>query len=306
MKHFDTGQALRQQSVAFDPAAFAVEVDRLIARCNARSGSSRGVQILAAPRATPVLILGMPRSGTTLVEQIISSHPQKPAPGDELHFWNKRASRDWHRPGADQGTDLGSARGERRFLEQCCRKTISVSCARSAPSATRVTDKMPFNFLWAGLIHRGLSARNHHPLPPQCRRHGGVDPSDSLPSLALRFRPEATELVALYFRSYQRLIASLAKPTAGGQIDRSGLRGVDPHTRARDSAHAWRPAAFAWHEACLRPESNPRAVRTPSKWQTRQPIYRNSVARWRRYEPWLGPLSRAHRRPGPSLDAKLE
>ena len=47
---------------------------------------------------------------------------------------------------------------------------------------------------------------------------------------------------------------------------------------------------LAWHDACLRPESNPRAVRTPSKWQARQPIYRNSVARWRRYEPWLGPL----------------
>jgi hypothetical protein len=40
----------------------------------------------------------------------------------------------------------------------------------------------------------------------------------------------------------------------------------------------------------LRPESNPRAVNTPSKWQARQPIYRSSVARWRRYEPWLGPL----------------
>ena len=48
---------------------------------------------------------------------------------------------------------------------------------------------------------------------------------------------------------------------------------------------------LAWHDACLRPESNPRAVRTPSKWQARQPIYRNSVARWRRYKPWLGPLS---------------
>jgi tetratricopeptide (TPR) repeat protein len=47
---------------------------------------------------------------------------------------------------------------------------------------------------------------------------------------------------------------------------------------------------LAWHDACLRPESNPRAVRTPSKWQARQPIYRNSVARWRLYEPWLGPL----------------
>ncbi len=48
---------------------------------------------------------------------------------------------------------------------------------------------------------------------------------------------------------------------------------------------------LTWNDACLHPESNPRAVKTPSKWQTRQPIYRTSVARWRRYEPWLGPLS---------------
>ena len=47
---------------------------------------------------------------------------------------------------------------------------------------------------------------------------------------------------------------------------------------------------LSWDDACLRPESNPRAVKTPSKWQTRQKIYRSSVARWRRYEPWLGPL----------------
>src|SRR6202043_3163261 len=45
-----------------------------------------------------------------------------------------------------------------------------------------------------------------------------------------------------------------------------------------------------WEDACLRPERNPRAVKTPSKWQTRQPIYRHSVGRWRRYEPWLGSL----------------
>jgi hypothetical protein len=47
---------------------------------------------------------------------------------------------------------------------------------------------------------------------------------------------------------------------------------------------------LAWHDSCLRPESNPRAVNAPSKWQTRQPIYRSSVARGRRYEPFLGPL----------------
>jgi len=66
-----------------------------------------------------------------------------------------------------------------------------------------------------------------------------------------------------------------------------------------DLTHAPEPAirriitccGLKWDDACLRPERNPRAVKTPSKWQTRQPIYRDSVERWRRYEPWLGPLS---------------
>ena len=47
---------------------------------------------------------------------------------------------------------------------------------------------------------------------------------------------------------------------------------------------------LAWDDACLRPERNPRTVNTPSKWQARQPIYRTSVAHWRPYEPWIGPL----------------
>ena len=60
-----------------------------------------------------------------------------------------------------------------------------------------------------------------------------------------------------------------------------------------------------WNEACLRPEGNTRIVKTPSKWQTRQPIYRTSVARWRRYEPWLGPL-RALVVDGLNLDMGIE
>jgi hypothetical protein len=61
---------------------------------------------------------------------------------------------------------------------------------------------------------------------------------------------------------------------------------------------------LVWHDACLRPECNPRAVNTPSKWQAGQPIYRTSVGRWRRYEAWLGPL-RALVDDGSELDAGI-
>jgi hypothetical protein len=70
------------------------------------------------------------------------------------------------------------------------------------------------------------------------------------------------------------------------EVDYEELAGAPEPVIRRIIAHCGLP----WDDACLRPERNQRAVKTPSKWQTRQPINRNSVARWRRYEPWLGPL----------------
>ena len=279
MKHFDAGQAVRQGLVSFDPAAFAIEVDRLIARCTpewiARASE------LGSSDTTPILILGMPRSGTTLVEQIVSNHPDVGA-GDELHFWNSRG-REWHRPGADQGTDDD----ERRFLAGAQKDYLDL-LHMIAPKAARVTDKMPFNFLWAGLIHLAFPrATIIH-----CRR-SAVDTAVSIhqthfhPGLAF---PTGGEELVSYFASYQRLVdhwQSLLPRDKFIEVDYEELtRTPEPVIRRILAA-----CDLSWHDGCLHPESNPRAVRTPSKWQTRQPIYGNSVARWRRYEPWLGPLS---------------
>src|ERR1700749_2020532 len=89
MKHFDAADAVRRSSGSFDSAAFSTETDRLIARCT-REWIARAPE-LGNCDATPVLIIGMPRSGTTLVEQIVSMHPEVAA-GDELHFWNQRGA----------------------------------------------------------------------------------------------------------------------------------------------------------------------------------------------------------------------
>jgi hypothetical protein len=104
----------------------------------------------------------------------------------------------------------------------------------------------------------------------------------------LAFPTGGAELVA-YFRSYRRLTDHWRKVLPADrliEIDYEDLtRAPEPVIRRIIVG-----CGLAWDDACLRPERNPRAVRTPSKWQTRQPIYRNSVERWRRYEPWLGPL----------------
>jgi tetratricopeptide (TPR) repeat protein len=274
MQHFDAADAVRRSSASFDSAAFSIEVERLIARCTP--------ELLArAPDlgncdTTPVFIIGMPRSGTTLVEQIVSMHPEV-GPGDELNFWNERGPL-WHRSG-----DAGN---QKAFLAKAATDYLRVLRA-IAPAAARVTDKMPFNFLWAGLIHLAFPRA----IIIHCRR-AAVDTALSIhqthfhPSLA--FPTGGAELVA-YFRSYQRLVEhwrSVLPEDRFLEIDYEDLtRAPEPVIRRIIAA-----CGLAWHEECLRPECNPRAVKTPSKWQTRQPIYRTSVARWRRYEPWLGPL----------------
>ena len=286
MQHFDAADAVRRGSVSFDSAAFSTEIDRLIARCTPE-WIARAPE-LGSSDATPVLIIGMPRSGTTLVEQIVSMHPEVGA-GGELHFWNQRGA-EWHRSVA--------AGNETPFLAKAAADYLGVLRA-IAPRAARVTDKMPFNFLWAGLIHMAFPrATIIH-----CRRVA-IDTALSIhqthfrPGLA--FPTGGAELVA-YFRDYQRLIdhwRSVLPADRLIEVDYEDLtRAPEPVIRRIIAA-----CGLAWDDACLRPESNPRAVNTPSKWQARQPIYRTSVARWRRYEPWLGPL-RALVDDGSELDA---
>jgi tetratricopeptide (TPR) repeat protein len=274
MQHFDAADTVRRGSGSFDSAVFSIEVDRLIARCTpewiARANE------LGSGDATPVLIIGMPRSGTTLVEQIVSMHPEVGA-GGELNFWNERGIA-WHRS--------AEARDERSFLAKAAADYLGVLHG-VAPRSARVTDKMPFNFLWAGLIHLAFPDA----LIIHCRRDA-VDTALSIhqthfhPSLA--FPTGGLELVE-YFRVYQRLIEHWRKVLPAEhfiEVDYEDLTSApEPVIRRIIAA-----CGLTWNDACLRPESNPRAVKTPSKWQTRQPIYRSSVARWRRYEPWLGPL----------------
>jgi Flp pilus assembly protein TadD len=274
MRHFDSADTLREGSASFDSAMFNTGINHLIERCVpdliARAPA------LGSSDATPVLIVGMPRSGTTLVEQIVSSHPEVSG-GGELNFWNERGAA-WHQAGA--------AGIQAPFLRQAAADYLRVLRA-IGPKSARVTDKMPFNFLWAGLIHLAFPrATIIH-----CRRTA-IDTALSIhqtlfhPGLA--FPTGGPKLVA-YFRSYQRLMDHWRRVLPAArliEVEYEELTHEPEPTIRRIIAGC----GLAWNDACLRPELNQRSVKTPSKWQTRQPIYRHSVERWRRYEPWLGPL----------------
>jgi len=255
--------------------------DALIARYDAATverlmrPSTEAGAALDAER--PLLIVGLPRSGTTLVEQILSAHPSVAA-GGELQFWRLRA------------LELESDRNallDPRALARSANDYLGL-LEQIGPGAARVTDKAPLNFEALGLILSALpKARVIH-----CRR-APVDTALSIYftefASSLGFAFDRADIVHAW-REYRRLMdhwRSVLPSHRMLEIDYEALvTDPEPHIR--------RLVAFAgleWDEACLAPEHNARVVKTASLWQVRQPIYRTSLQRWRRYEPWLGELA---------------
>ena len=274
MRHFDAAETLRNGIIRFDLTKFEARVDRLIAHFTPElfaRASATGLD-----DASPILVLGLPRSGTTLVEQILSAHPDVSA-GGELSFWNERGSA-WERAGSAEAKaeQLSSSAADYARLLQSL-----------ASGAARVTDKMPLNFQWAGLIHLALPrATLIH-----CRR----SPLDTALSIhQTHFNPRMwfpTGGAALvgYVQAYQRLCAHWRRvlpPERFLEIDYEALVD-DPEPVIRRILSS---SGLPWNSACLFPERNSRTVKTPSKWQARQPIYRHSIGRWNSYQSWLGPL----------------
>ena len=274
MRRFDAGNRIRGRFVKFDRPKLRALVDRMIARCTPDYFSRHAVS--GADDETPLLIVGMPRSGTTLVEQILSSHSQIGA-GGELLFWGT------HGPAWYQDTAENSTAERVPRLAADYRALLH----RLAPGAARVTDKMPFNFLWIGLIRAVFPrARIIH-----CRR----SPIDTCLSIYTQYfasppdyASDRGDLVFCY-RQYQRMLAHWREVLPADRFLE-----VDYETLVDDAEASGRGligfCGLDWEDGCLHPERNERRLLTASSWQARQPIYRTSVERWRRYEPWLGEL----------------
>jgi tetratricopeptide (TPR) repeat protein len=274
MSQFDAAEAVRNGIVRFDLAKFEVRVDRLIGHFTPELLSRASES--GHEDATPILVFGLPRSGTTLVEQILSAHPEVRA-GGELSFWMERGSA-WER------ADSAEAK-----VEQLSSSTTDyLRLLRGlAPGAARVTDKNPLNFQWAGLLHLALPrATLIH-----CRRNPlatalSIHQTHFNPRMSF---PTGGAALVGYVRTYQRLCdhwRRVLPPERFIEVDYEALV-ADPEPVTRRIVQA---SGLTWNDACLFPERNARTVKTPSKWQARQPIYRHAVDRWQSYEPWLGPL----------------
>ena len=225
----------------------------------------------------PVFVIGMPRSGTTLIEQILASHPAGFGAG-ELAYWNATAAA-YESSAIKSSTSSGaiSTYGE-GYLELL---------QRLAPDAVRVVDKMPANFMNLGLMHAALpEARIIH-----VRRH----PIDTC--LSIYFQnfstalPYANDLedLAHYYAEYLRMFAHWRAVLPADRL-------LDIQYEALiDEPEVWsrRLVEFIglpWDPRCLEFYTIGRSVTTASSWQVRQKINKSSVDRWRNYEQHLGPL----------------
>jgi tetratricopeptide (TPR) repeat protein len=281
IRHFDRANEIvaaqaRQAGRSFDRRDHKAGIDRTITGFTAEFFNRR-VEA-GSTSDLPVLIVGMPRSGTTLVEQILSSHREIGAAG-ELSYWTDRRIL----AGAAFTGSLPPAE-----LHRAAEDYLALLRA-AAPDSLRVTDKMPANFLVLGLVHLALPmARVIH-----CRR----DPADTCLSIwstpfgnPLDFAHDRSDLV-FYYEQYARLMAhwrEVIPPHRLLEIDYERLV-AEPERVTRDMIDF---CGLEWDDACLRHERNEHVIMTPSLWQARQPVYRDAVARWRRYENWLGEFHR--------------
>ena len=277
-RSFDAANRLRRKLRPFDRGRLLGAVECVLECFTPRFFEER--HSVGAPDETPLFVLGMPRSGTTLVEQLLSGHSKIAAAG-ELEFWPIRSNAmNW------ASVEAVDAHDARRIAHE-----YLAVLRRYSADAARVTDKMPFNFIWSGLIrlifpNAGIIHCRRNPVDT-CLSIYVTDFEANLP-----FASDRDDLV-FFYRQYLRLMAhwrAVLGQNAVTEVEYERLT-VDTATETR------RLIAFAgleWEDACLRPERNKRAIETASLWQARQPVYRNSVERWRNYEPWLGALKELH------------
>jgi tetratricopeptide (TPR) repeat protein len=225
----------------------------------------------------PVFVLGMPRSGTSLVEQIIASHPSARGAG-ELQFWLDTGRA--HRAELQQGI-LGDP-----VRNKLAEDYLGI-LALHGPDALRVVDKATFNCDYIGLLHSVF---------PKARIiYMRRDPIDTCLSCyfqnfspSMNFTMDLTDL-ADYYRVHQRLMKHWLTALPAGTI----LEVPYEELVADQVAWTHRILDFLeleWDDRCLSFDKTERSVNTASAWQVRQKIYGRSVQRWRHYERFIGPL----------------
>jgi len=274
--YYERANRLKRESAGpFKRDEFHAFIDRIIAAHPAEVVRQRHAG--GSDSRRPVLIVGMPRSGTSLTEQILASHPEVFGAG-ELRFWGKQAQ--------EHGSALAPGYHDAALLRDIA-TCGEAGLQRHSASALRVVDKMPGNFLHLGLIHAVF---------PQARiLHTQRNPIDTCLSIYFQAFNEqhtyANDLddLAFYYREYRRLMAhwrAVLPPEVFLDV---------PYEGVVEDQEGWSRRiidfiGLEWDERCLNFHETERKVGTASNWQVRQKIYKTSKERWRNYEQFVGPL----------------
>jgi len=235
---------------------------------------------------SPIFIVGMIRSGTTLLDQVLSSHPQISSAGEPV-FWMREADRIKRMP---------QEQLDRQAINDIVQR-YQLAVEAVAGKSDRITDKMPLNYPHVGLILRIFpNAKIIH------MRRSPLDTCFSIYTTFLgqgpNFAYNESNIVFNYLQ-YLKMMEhwQLVLP-------KNRFTEIQYESLVEDREPILRDLAdfleVGWSDQLLHHEQNDSSIRTPSKWQARQPIYRSSLQKWKIYEPWLGELLSLAQLPYPS------
>lgn len=272
-------RVLHEQGISFDAPRHEAMVDRIIATFDRKYFES--VRGWGDPSEMPVFIVGMPRSGSTLVEQILASHPRAHGIGEIGDVQILAA-----KVGVAASTELYDIPEVKSPRDAQALATGYINWARRLhATADRIANKTLQNFLYLGLIATAFpNARI-----VQCRR----DPLDTCLSCyfanfrAIPFSCSLTDIAA-YYRSYDRLMDHWSRvlPAPIHEVRYESLVEQPKPNIEKLIAHCGLP----WDDRCLEFYKSKRTVMTASAAQVRKPIYKSAVGRWHHYQSELGPL----------------
>ncbi|KGJ97395.1 tetratricopeptide repeat-containing sulfotransferase family protein [Colwellia psychrerythraea] len=279
--------ARREDSGTFNREAFDSRIEGMMQLFSTEFFKAR--QGWGNSSKRPIFIVGLPRSGTSLTEQILASHPQCFGAG-ELNVLTDLATGTPDRLGnAKISWPETASYLSKQQIDELAEDYLDGSGKRSPDTARKVVDKQPLNFWHLGLIAMAFpNARIIH-----CTR----DIRDCGLSIFTQNFNEtqswSTDLedIAYYWRGYKRLMQHFK------QISGLEILDVNYEYTVSDIEKQGRSlldfVGLSWDEDVLNFHKSERAVQTPSRWQVRQPLYQSSKARWRNYQCYLSPLIKA-------------
>lgn len=285
------GCDLQRRSMIYDVADDVATIDRIV-RVHEGSTIGRGAGVDAAE---PIFVIGLPRSGTTLVEQILGSHSAVLAAG-ELQAFPAETMKAVHR-------DAGRAVGKLEFVQRAW-ELDSAALGQAYLDATRSTmgakrrfvDKQPLNYLYAGLIARALPSARIVAVARE-PMDGCYAMYKSLFTNAYPFSYDLDDL-GRYYAAWHRLLRHWQSMLGERLliVQYEDLVASQETESRRLIEHCRLP----WEDSCLAFHERRSAVTTASAAQVRRPVYSTSVGKWRRFERQLAPLTEALRRHEPA------